>query len=139
MKQIHKRLLFIIISFTLFGIVILIVLTQLKSSISFFYTINEVLSEKMVNNKGTFRIGGIVVKGSIKKNNNTITFNITDLTQELTVIYQGILPPLFLEGSNIVAKGHMSNGVFIAQEILAKHDENYMPKKYNLSTNNKNN
>ncbi|KJV68696.1 cytochrome c maturation protein CcmE [Candidatus Neoehrlichia procyonis] len=137
MKQKYKRLLFTITSFTTFGIVILVILAQLKGNISFFYTIDEALSQKMINNKNNFRIGGLVVKGSVKKNNDTITFNITDSKRELTVIYQGILPPLFLEGSGIVAKGYINNGIFIAQEILAKHDENYMPKKYKLSTNNK--
>ena len=131
MKRKHKRLLFTIVTFVIFGISIIVVLGKLRSNISFFYTPTEVLSKNMYSNNRDIRIGGMVINSSVEKDDNFISFYITDLENQIKVIYKGILPPLFSEGSWIVAKGKIiDNQSFIADEILAKHDENYRPSKY---------
>ena len=130
MKRKHKRLLFIIVTFIIFGLSIVIVLNKLGNNISFFFTPTEVLSGSINVSSNDIRIGGMVMSGSLKRYDNLISFFITDLESQIRVVYQGILPPLFSEGSWIVAKGKMVNGEFNANEILAKHDENYKPGKY---------
>ncbi|WP_395877571.1 cytochrome c maturation protein CcmE [Ehrlichia muris] len=129
MKRKHKRLLFTAITFIMFGMSVVIVLNNLRNNISFFFTPTEVLSRTVCTNC-TIRIGGMVIKGSVEKYNNFISFYITDLENQIKVLYQGILPPLFSEDSWIVAKGKIVNDEFVADEILAKHDENYKPSKY---------
>ncbi|AAZ68333.1 cytochrome c maturation protein CcmE [Ehrlichia canis] len=130
MKRKHKRLLFIIVTFIIFGSSVVIVLNKLRSNISFFFTPTEVLSGSINVSSNDIRIGGMVISGSLKRYDNLISFFITDLESQIKVVYQGILPPLFSEGSWVVAKGKMVNGEFNANEILAKHDENYKPGKY---------
>ena len=129
MKRKHKRLLFTIITFIMFGVSVIIVLNRLRNNISFFFTPTEVLSRTICTNC-TIRIGGMVIKDSVEKYDNFISFCITDLENQIKILYQGILPPLFSEGSWVVAKGKIVNDKFIADEILAKHDENYKPGKY---------
>jgi cytochrome c-type biogenesis protein CcmE len=75
----------------------------------------------------TFRLGGLVLAGSVKREGVDVTFRITDTLQEVPVRYRGILPDLFKEGKGVVAQGQIKDGVFEAKEVLAKHDENYMP------------
>ncbi|WDM85651.1 cytochrome c maturation protein CcmE [Ehrlichia sp. JZT12] len=131
MKRKHKRLLFTIVTFVIFGALTTFVLGKLRNNISFFYTPTEVLSKNMYSNNRDIRIGGMVISNSVEKHDNFISFYITDLENKIKIIYKGILPPLFSEGSWIVAKGRMKdNQPFIADEILAKHDENYRPSKY---------
>ncbi|CEI84687.1 cytochrome c maturation protein CcmE [Ehrlichia minasensis] len=132
MKRKHKRLLFIIVTFVIFGSSVVVVLNKLRNNISFFFTPTEVLSSSVNVNKNDIRIGGMVISGSLKRHDNLISFFITDLENQIKVVYQGILPPLFSEGSWVVAKGRMVNGEFNAHEILAKHDENYKPDKYRV-------
>jgi cytochrome c-type biogenesis protein CcmE len=106
-----------------------LILNAFKSNMVFFYTPTQV--ERGEVPKGTgFRIGGLVVPGSLKRGDDglTVNFTITDTAKNVSVIYKGILPDLFKEGKGVVAQGKVgSDGLFEASEVLAKHDENYMP------------
>ena len=103
-------------------------LNALNSNIAFFVTPTEVAEGKAPQDK-TFRIGGMVKEGSLRRDNLTVHFAITDTAKEVPVIYTGILPDLFRENQSVVATGRMRDGVFVAEEVLAKHDETYMPKE----------
>lgn len=133
MKKKHKRLLLITITFFILNSAFFFILSKLKENISFFYTVSEAISLP-VDNK-IIRIGGMVVENSIDKDeNNRIAFKITDFNNEIKIEYNGILPAMFTEGNGIVVKGRIiHNNTFIADELLAKHDEKYMPKKYKFS------
>ncbi|QGR02380.1 cytochrome c maturation protein CcmE [Ehrlichia ruminantium] len=130
MKRRYKRLCIIIIAFSIFGASVIFVLGKLRNNVSFFYTPTEILSNSLYSNRSNIRVGGMVVKDTVQKYDDSIAFHITDLKNYIKVTYKGILPPLFSEGSWIVAKGRMVDNQFIANEILAKHDENYMPNKF---------
>ena len=104
-------------------------LKSLDENIMFFYTPTEVKSDKAPTDK-LFRIGGMVVEGSVVRPGDglTVKFDLTDNEQQVTVSYAGILPDLFREGQGIIANGKLdTNGQFVAEEVLAKHDETYMP------------
>ena len=104
-------------------------LKSLDQNIMFFYTPTEVMADKAPTDK-LFRIGGMVVEGSVKRPGDglTVQFDLTDNEQRVTVRYAGILPDLFREGQGIIANGRLdASGEFVAEEVLAKHDENYMP------------
>ncbi|MCU7611452.1 cytochrome c maturation protein CcmE [Anaplasma capra] len=131
MKRRHKRLLIIVVSFCAVGLVLLFILSELRRNISFFYTTSELLSGPHRNPNAPVRVGGMVIKGSVVRDaSGVVSFDLTDLNTELKVIYSGVLPPLFGEGVGAVAKGRLLDGKFVADEVLAKHDEKYMPKKY---------
>lgn len=127
MKKKYKRLQFIIVTIicAIFGL--WLILKNFNQNIVFFYTPTEFKQQLIHDNK--VRVGGLVVKDSIVKLDDGITteFVITDNTNDLLISYTGILPNLFREGQGIVAKGKLVDEVFIASELLAKHDENYMP------------
>jgi len=104
-------------------------LKSLDQNIMFFFTPSEVISGKAPRNK-LFRMGGMVVEGSVNRPGDglTVKFDLTDNEQRITVQYAGILPDLFREGQGIIANGKLNeSGEFVAEEVLAKHDENYMP------------
>jgi cytochrome c-type biogenesis protein CcmE len=104
-------------------------LKSLDQNIMFFFTPSEVVSGKAPSDK-LFRMGGMVVKGSVRRPGDglTVRFDLTDNEQVVTVQYAGILPDLFREGQGIIANGRLNeSGQFVADEVLAKHDENYMP------------
>ena len=106
-------------------------LKSLDQNIMFFFTPSEVISGKAPYNK-LFRIGGMVVEGSVNRPGDglTVNFDLTDNEQRVTVQYTGILPDLFREGQGIIANGKLDkSGEFVAEEVLAKHDENYMPRE----------
>ena len=106
-------------------------LKSLDQNLMFFFTPSEVVSGKAPHNK-LFRLGGMVVEGSVNRPGDGITvkFDLTDHEQRVTVQYAGILPDLFREGQGIVAHGRLDgSGDFVAEEVLAKHDENYMPRE----------
>ena len=131
MKARHKRFLFIILGLVAVGLATVLIGTALRSNISYFYTPAKVLNGEAPKDR-VFRLGGMVVDGSLKRDTNSIrvSFVVTDQIQKVPVIYDGILPDLFSEGRGVVAKGRMdSNGNFVADEVLAKHDESYMPKE----------
>ncbi|MBJ89485.1 MAG: cytochrome c maturation protein CcmE [Woeseia sp.] len=111
------------------GIGVALTLTAFEENMMFFIDISDVNEGKYPANRN-FRVGGLVVEGSVERETGAleIQFDLTDLNTELTVIYSGILPDLFREGQGIVAHGRLgTDGRFIADEVLAKHDEKYMP------------
>ena len=109
------------------GVAAGLVLNALQSNVAFFFTPTQVIGGEAPKNKA-FRVGGMVRAGSIKRDQMTVHFVITDMAREVPVSYTGILPDLFKEGKGAVVQGKLGlNGEFVATEVLAKHDENYMP------------
>ena len=109
------------------GVATALVLRAFNSNLVFFYSPSQVAAHEAPENR-LFRIGGMVVAGSLKRDGVDVNFTVTDLAKSMPVRYRGILPDLFKEGKGVVAEGRLGpNGVFVAQEVLAKHDENYMP------------
>jgi len=103
------------------------VLNAFQSNLVFFFTPTQVLNGEAPQNK-TFRIGGLVKVGSLQRNGTDVSFVVTDTAQEIAVRYSGLLPDLFKEGKGVVAQGRLdAQGLLTATEVLAKHDENYMP------------
>ena len=124
-----KRLLLVALMVAGVGVAVALVLQALDDSIMFFRTPSEVRAGNAPEDR-LFRVGGMVVAGSIARPGDglTVRFDIADNTDKMTVHYRGILPDLFREGQGIIANGRLdANGEFHAQEVLAKHDENYMP------------
>ncbi len=127
MKRKHKRLTFVMIGLLLLGSAAALILTAFEDNIVFFYSPTE-LADKKPDPAQRLRIGGLVMAGSVEKlEGAVVAFAITDTAKTVTVQYKGILPDLFREGQGVVAEGHLKGGVFQADEVLAKHDENYMP------------
>ena len=127
----RRRMYAVLAGLTMIAIAVALVLTAFEDSIVFFYSPTDVV-EKGVAPERRVRIGGLVKENSIEKADGglTTTFVVTDLTNTLRVSYTGILPDLFGEGQGVVAEGKLSrSGVFLAAEVLAKHDENYMPRE----------
>lgn len=129
MKTRHKRLALIGGALAIVGVIAALVLNALNSNIALFISPTDVAAGKAPKEK-VFRIGGLVKEGSLKRQVDgvTVSFIVTDNENDLTVNYKGILPDLFKEGKGVVAQGKLSGeGGFVANEVLAKHDENYMP------------
>ena len=129
MKPRHKRLAIIAGALASLGVAAALVLNALDSNIALYVTPSEVAAGKAPQGKA-FRIGGMVKEGSIKREADgvTVSFIVTDTEKDLLVAYKGILPDLFKEGKGVVAQGKLADGGrFVASEVLAKHDENYMP------------
>ena len=127
MKPRHKRALIIIAALAAIGIAALLILNALNSNIALYVTPSEVAAGKAPKGQA-FRIGGMVKDRSLRRDGLTVHFVITDLVKDIPVAYTGILPDLFKEGKGAVIQGRMdTQGEFIASEVLAKHDENYMP------------
>ena len=127
MKPRYKRALIIFAALVVIGVAALLILNALNSNIALFVTPSEVAAGKAPKDQA-FRIGGMVKDDSVKRDGLTVHFVITDLVKDIPVAYTGILPDLFKEGKGAVIQGRMNaNGEFIASEVLAKHDENYMP------------
>ena len=109
------------------GVAAALVLNAFQSNLVFFYSPTQV-AEKEAPVGRTFRLGGLVEQGSVKRDGVVVSFLVTDTVKTIPVRYQGILPDLFKEGKGVVAQGQVgTDGVFVAREVLAKHDENYMP------------
>ncbi|HJW25294.1 MAG TPA: cytochrome c maturation protein CcmE [Rhodocyclaceae bacterium] len=129
MKTRHKRLALIGGALAIVGVIAALVLNALNSNIALFISPTDVAAGKAPKEK-VFRIGGLVKEGSLQRQADgvTVSFVVTDNENDLTVNYKGILPDLFKEGKGVVAQGKLSaGGPFVANEVLAKHDENYMP------------
>lgn len=127
MKPRHKRAAIIVGGLVTVSLAAYFMLNALESSIELFKTPTEVKEGKAPKDR-TFRVGGMVREGSVKRNNLTVSFVVTDTANDIQVTYTGILPDLFREGKGVVAQGKIgSDNVFVATEVLAKHDENYMP------------
>ena len=108
------------------GAIAALVLNAFQSNLVFFYSPTQVAAQEAPLAK-TFRLGGLVEAGSVKRDGLNVSFVVTDTVKSTPVRYQGILPDLFKEGKGVVAQGQLRGGVFEAREVLAKHDENYMP------------
>ena len=127
MKPRHKRMAAIAVGVAALGIVAALVLTAFEKNLVFFFTPTQVAANEAPQGK-TFRIGGMVVAGSVKRTSTPSRFAVTDTAKTIPVVYTGILPDLFREGKGVVAQGKIgADGTFQAREVLAKHDENYMP------------
>jgi cytochrome c-type biogenesis protein CcmE len=127
MKPRHKRLAVIGGIVVAVGVAAALVLNAFQSNLVFFYSPSQIAAKEAPQGR-TFRIGGLVKEGSLKREGTEVQFLVTDTAQTVLVRYQGILPDLFKEGKGVVAQGQMrDDGVFVAREVLAKHDENYMP------------
>ena len=129
MKPRHKRFVFIAVALAGVGLAVGLVLYALRGNVNLYFTPTQVFDNKVPKDR-SFRIGGLVVAGSVKREGDGLTTNfvITDMYKEIPVVYKGILPDLFKEGKGVVAEGKMgAGGVMVAEQVLAKHDENYMP------------
>ena len=127
MKPRHKRAAIIVGGLAALGVAAYLVLNAFQSNLVFFFSPTQVAAGEAPKNR-TFRIGGLVKPGSVKRDNLTVNFVVTDTAKDMAVAYTGILPDLFKEGKGVVAQGKIgTDGQFTATEVLAKHDENYMP------------
>ena len=130
MKRKNKRLSFVVLTLLALAAAAGLVLAAFEDNIVFFHSPTEIVKKNILPEQ-RLRVGGLVEEGTVKQTGqDAITsFRVTDLTTSLTVNFKGILPDLFREGQGVVAEGHYRNGVFEAKEVLAKHDETYMPKE----------
>ena len=129
MNRKQQRFTFIIAGLALLGIAVSLILVAMEDGISFFKTPTEILTEKTDSEK-RLRIGGLVVDSSVKHQGELLKFIITDNQSQLPVEYKGVVPDLFKEGQGVVLEGYLSQDkIFLADSLLAKHDENYMPKE----------
>ena len=127
MKPRHKRLAAVAVGIAALGIATALVLNAFQSNLVFFYTPSQIAANEAPQGK-SFRVGGMVETGSVKRNGVEVRFMVTDTANTIPVVYSGILPDLFREGKGVVAQGQLGpDGIFRAREVLAKHDENYMP------------
>jgi len=129
MKARHKRLILVAAGMAILGLATSLVLNALEGNLSYFFSPTEVAEGKAPADH-VFRLGGMVEKGSVQRAEGDLTvhFVVTDFHKKIPVAYQGILPDLFAEGQGVIAQGKLNaDGVFVADEVLAKHDENYMP------------
>ena len=129
MKRRHKRVAFILVGLAGLGVAAYLVANAFRNNLVFFFSPTQVVAKEAPVNR-TFRVGGLVQEGSIKRDSDglTVRFIVTDTAANVPVVYKGILPDLFKEGRGCVAQGKIgADGVFQADQVLAKHDENYMP------------
>jgi cytochrome c-type biogenesis protein CcmE len=127
MKPRHQRFLLISLGVTALAIAGMFVLNAFQSNLVFFFTPTQVSQGEAPKGKA-FRVGGMVKEGSLKKDGENVAFVVTDFAHDVPVTYKGLLPDLFKEGKGVVAQGKLlADNLFAASEVLAKHDENYMP------------
>ena len=126
MKPRHKRLAIAAGIVCAVGVAVALVLNAFQSNLVFFYSPTQVAAHEAPPNR-SFRLGGLVEKGTVQRDGVHVQFVVTDTAKSVPVRYEGILPDLFTEGKGVVAQGQLQGGVFVAREVLAKHDENYMP------------
>jgi cytochrome c-type biogenesis protein CcmE len=129
MKPRQKRLALILGGVAVLAVAATLILQAFNENLVFFISPSDVLTQKAPQGR-SFRLGGLVEVGSVKREGVKVTFKVTDTVNAMPVVYQGILPDLFKEGKSVVAQGKLGpDGTFLASEVLAKHDENYMPKE----------
>jgi cytochrome c-type biogenesis protein CcmE len=127
MKTRHKRFILIMLGLLLLSGAAVLVLNAFNSNLVFFFTPTQVAGDEAPRGKA-FRVGGMVKEGSLLRDSETGRFVVTDTQKDVVVFYKGMLPDLFKEGRGVVAQGRLNaQGEFVASEVLAKHDENYMP------------
>ena len=129
MTRKQRRLYFVLLGMAALGAAVALVLTAISDSLVYFYSPTDIVSQRIPEGR-RMRIGGLVEEGSVKKDGKLVTFKITDITNTVPVAYSGIVPDLFREGQGVVVEGRVEkDGLFHASEVLAKHDEKYMPKE----------
>jgi len=127
-KKVKSRMIFLIISLLLASIMVFVILRSLEKNVVYFFSPSEIYSDENISFDEKIRVGGLVKINSISKSGEEVNFIITDLKNEIVVSYTGIVPNLFAEGKGVVAQGKLKDKkYFVAEKILAKHDENYMP------------
>ena len=127
-KKVKSRIFFLFITIVGFASIIFVILRSLEENVVYFFSPTEIYNKTNISFNEKIRIGGLVKENSISKKNSSINFIITDLKKEIIVSYKGIVPNLFAEGKGVVAEGKLKDKkYFVANKILAKHDENYMP------------
>ena len=127
MKRRHRRIAFIVVGLVSLGIAAYLAASAFRNNLVFFFSPTQVAAKEAPVDR-TFRIGGLVQEGTLKRDGLNVQFTVTDTAASVPVVYKGILPDLFKEGRGCVAQGKIgSDGVFHAEQVLAKHDENYMP------------
>ena len=131
-KKVKSRIYFLLISSFLALILIFLVLRSLEENVVYFFSPSEINKKTNISFNSKIRVGGLVKIDSVKKNDTSVNFIITDLKKEIVVSYNGLLPNLFSEGKGVIAEGKLKDKKYlIADKILAKHDENYMPPEVN--------
>ena len=138
-KKAKSRILFLVISLLLVTILIFFLHRSLENNVVYFFSPTEIYNKTDISLNKKIRVGGLVKEGSINKKDNSINFVITDLKNEIIVTYEGLVPNLFSEGKGVVAEGKLKDKkYFVADNILAKHDENYMPPEVSKALENSN-
>jgi len=129
MKPKHRRLTFVAFALAALGIAAVLVVSALDDSLLYFYTPSQA-AERALDPGTNFRLGGVVAADSVSRDGDTTYFTVTDFEQTIRVSFVGVLPDLFREGQGVIADGTVGgDGVFVAAQVLAKHDETYMPKE----------
>ncbi len=128
MKPRHRRIALIVTGVAGLAVAAGLVLSAFQQNLVFFFTPSQVAANEAPQGRA-FRVGGMVEVGSVKRQPDGVTvhFTVTDTAKSIPVAYKGVLPDLFREGKGVVTQGRLENGLFVASEVLAKHDENYMP------------
>ena len=131
-KKVKLRIFYLILSLFLFTLIIFFILRSLEKNVVYFLSPSEIYNQANISLDKKIRVGGLVKMNSISKNEKSISFIITDLKKEIIVSYYGLVPNLFSEGKGVVAEGKLRDRkYFVADKILAKHDENYIPAEVN--------
>jgi|TARA_B100001750_G_C15153273_1_gene420673 cytochrome c-type biogenesis protein CcmE len=139
-KKVKSRIFFLLLTLATASLVIFIVLKSLRENVVYFLSPTDIYNSANISYEKKIRVGGLVKMNSIRKNETSTNFIITDLKKEIIVNYKGLLPNLFAEGKGVVAEGKLRDKkYFIADKILAKHDENYMPPEVNKALEKSNN
>jgi|TARA_B110000263_G_C15041943_1_gene388940 cytochrome c-type biogenesis protein CcmE len=139
-KKVKVRINFLVASLIIIGIVIFIILKSLEENVVYFFSPTEIYNKTNISFEKKIRIGGLVKINSLKKDSTLVNFVITDLKNEIAVSFNGIVPNLFSEGKGVVAEGKLKDKkYFVADKILAKHDENYMPPEVSKALEKSNN
>jgi len=139
-KKVKTRIFLLLFSFVIIISIIFIILKSLEKNVVYFLSPSEIYNGENVSLNKKMRVGGLVKVNSVTKNQSTVNFIITDLKKEIAVSFNGLVPNLFSEGKGVVAEGKLKDKkYFIADKILAKHDENYMPPEVKEALENSNN
>ena len=139
-KKVKSRIFFLFLSIILATIIIFAILRSLEENVVYFFSPTEIYNKENISFNKKIRIGGLVKINSVSKNETSINFIITDFKKEIAVSYNGLVPNLFSEGKGVVAEGKLKDKkYFVADKILAKHDENYMPPEVSKALEESNN
>ena len=139
-KKVKSRIFFLMLLLISAAIIVFIVLRSLEENVVYFFSPTEIYNKTNISFDKKIRVGGLVKFNSVSKNETSINFIITDLKKEIVVSYIGLVPNLFSEGKGVVAEGKLKDRkYFVADKILAKHDENYMPSEVNRALEKTNN